>query len=516
MTLLVFIYIISRECRRPKCRNDRDCSLDQYCDQTHTHDCVEKCYSDRRCKKNEVCRAGRCYVRQCNHDGSVCSNGKGCKDIKCHCQSGTCVSKEKCYKKEHSCANGTYCAIDGKCMAETICNIKNNDCPRDEECNLGMGICVPPRRPRPCKPGRDNECRSDQRCDKIKFECHPINPIRCKRYDDCPGDDECDEEGICLPPRRPRYCKYHEDCSDGRLCDKELRKCILPRTCKRHRDCKHKRHYCDENNRCRPFCDQKSDCRLNEECSKDHECTIRQYCDIGIKPRKLPTHLIEHKPICKKGKECMNGICDIPECRENNDCRRSGDFCKRDYTCGSFCHKSKECQIGQKCRNGVCRVPCSKPNDCQHDEICDVHNEGGICLPSQRCNFQSECKRDSSICRYIFKSNPRELYCQTPKPCKSSHDCWEYETCKRYACIPTESCEKDRDCTSRRCLLSYHLCQRVVECFKTEDCKEDEFCNDRNICIKGRCLKDSDCAIESCRDGRCVLPSKCATDRGAL
>ena len=206
--------MICRECRRPKCRFDKDCPFDQYCEKNHLHDCVDKCKSDSHCERNEVCIMGRCLVRECKNHGSICKNGKHCKDIQCHCQRGFCVPNEKCYKTEYKCRDGTYCGIDGSCIADHPCNIMiDNECPLHLECNVEMGICLPPRRTISCIPGRGNECSRDQKCSHISAICIPRNALNCKRTEDCPGDDECDEGGICLPTRRILFCKSHADCS---------------------------------------------------------------------------------------------------------------------------------------------------------------------------------------------------------------------------------------------------------------------------------------------------------------
>ena len=440
-----------------------------------------------------------------------------CKNIKCHCQGGICVPKEQCHKKGSRCPPSTYCGIEGACLKEEKCMKSDHECPTDFDCDVGMGICISPRPYLPCTPGRDHECPSDFKCDHRKAICIPPRRIRCRKYNDCPSDFECAGEGICLPPRRI-ICKHHGDCSGGRLCHKKFRKCVLPTRCQRDRDCKEHQYYCDENNKCRPPCFQKSDCRSNEKCSSDKRCIVKQYCDIGFRPIRIPSHIVKIKPVCKKGQRCMNGICDIPECTNNKDCPRPGDFCKRDFTCGSFCRHDGECQPGQKCINGACRVLCSKFNDldCPNDEICDIHNEGGICLPRRRCRFRSECP-DRHVCGNPVHYRLRDTYCHTPKPCESSDHCKEYEKCRAFVCMLTESCEGDRDCPSKNCLHNYGLCKRVEDCLRTTDCGPHEFCNDKNICQKGKCRENSDCrgGIERCTsNGLCISPPKCKKDEG--
>ena len=229
--------------------------------------------------------------------------------------------------------------------------------------------------------------------------------------------------------------------------------------------------------------------------------------------------MVKYNAVCKKGKRCMSGVCDIPECDNNRDCSRPGDFCKRDYTCGSFCRYDDECQLGQRCINEACRVLCSKTDnyDCPNDEICDMHNEGGICIPRRRCKFTSECQDRRYVCGNPRHSRLGDTYCYTPKPCESSLHCEEYEKCRAFVCVPEDICKRDRDCPSRTCLTNYGLCKRIVQCFRTSDCRSYEFCNDRNICQRGKCRQHSDCSggIERCADnGRCVSPKKCKKDKG--
>ena len=287
--------------------------------------------------------------------------------------------------------------------------------------------------------------------------------------------------------------------------------------------------YCDDStHKCRPRCYSLSVCRINEYCDrKTHKCHITEPCPIGHIPIIIPSTLKELNPVCKKGKICKNGICEIPECVKDGDCKRKNEFCKRDGTCDLYCSKTEECREGHTCISGSCKVECKKIEDCTGEEVCDTYNdEGSICLPIRRCVHMSECG-NKKICGSHNIETHKKKYCYTPKKCASSFDCNKYEECKGNACVGTRVCLKHRDCPSKHCFTEHRVCKPSIQCISRVDClHSDEFCNADNVCQKktpgplaktlSECRANRDCSggNERCKNGGCVAATACRNDGG--
>ena len=192
-----------------------------------------------------------CLIPKANFLPSFSSRRKWKVLIKCKC----------CFKKNSHCppSTGTYCNIEGKCVAAEPCQTHDDPCPSDFGCDLSIGVC--------------------------------------------------------LPSRKRIVCKSHDDCSNGRLCAKKINKCLLPRSCMKDRNCKNK-GYCDYNlkcrsYKCRPY--RSSDCRKNEYCSKKTKrCEIKEVCSKSTQDSggSLVNSLGKGGEIataleCKKGKVCI-------------------------------------------------------------------------------------------------------------------------------------------------------------------------------------------------------------------
>ncbi len=268
------------------CETDSNCeALKKYCERNQ---CENLKKEDEPCSRNSECENKNCFK-------GICRNTKYCEtDLDCNsyqycgrnkCEnlrnvSATCSKDSECTTKrcfKGVCREMPYCEGDSDCDSDHCCEgnkceiLKdiNVTCSRDAECktkNCFEKIC---RDKGYCKDGLGCDS-STQYCNESKNKCEDLkgNDAICSASLECAGKN-C-FKGIC---RNNGYCENNLDCTSNQFC---------------------------EENTCKKYCKDVSDCNPGQEYCKNNKCKI-----LG----KLGAQ-------CSAGSECETGNCFMETCRE--------------------------------------------------------------------------------------------------------------------------------------------------------------------------------------------------------
>ena len=132
-------------CEPKECNRNRDCPGDQKC---QNYRCIKPpvgtCYTDSSCKTNEICTAGRCRdpcsdPKACGVN-ALCSTAGHRKLCSCPPQF-TGNSDVECVRIPTTCVSEVACPASGMGCHEGICMLRcgsDNECASNERCNKGQ------------------------------------------------------------------------------------------------------------------------------------------------------------------------------------------------------------------------------------------------------------------------------------------------------------------------------------------------------------------------------------------
>ena len=132
-------------CEPKECSRNRDCPGDQKC---QNYRCIKPpvgtCYTDGSCKTNEICTAGRCRdpcsdPKACGVN-ALCSTAGHRKLCSCPPQF-TGNSDVECVRIPTTCVSEVACPASGMGCHEGICMLRcgsDNECASNERCNKGQ------------------------------------------------------------------------------------------------------------------------------------------------------------------------------------------------------------------------------------------------------------------------------------------------------------------------------------------------------------------------------------------
>ncbi|KXJ77512.1 hypothetical protein RP20_CCG007371 [Aedes albopictus] len=520
--------------------------------------------------RNKCCKG---YVRNKNKCNPVCTtpceNSKCTEPNFCTCNEGfERLSNFRCIPHCEGCDNG-FCIKPGYCQCNTgFYHAENGSCLAEcNNCGGGAGYCLEPNvclcwegyelrtagEERTCEPVCDdgclngactgpNQCSCDEgyvkdelgRCvmeitttttapceqgfEEINGTCIPIcdkecvdgecaAPNQCECFEGYSNENSTDyhqclpvctngcQNGDCIAPGKcichKGYGKIADECIP--LCEKcSLGHCVRPEEC-----------VCDRGydlieGDCVPICEE--ECK-NAKCTGPNSCTCLpgyNYTDINS--------LFECLPVCED--DCENGACVAP-----NTCECNPGYTKYDDICFEplvlcqmkcmygHCDKDLRCHCDRGYimnKNGECEKTC--PDGCINGECL-----GGSCL----CNNDYRLSLGNAsycepICEddYEYESGCVNGRCVHPNVCQCD-DGYDFIDGSRTKCQSIEEmrAEKERQLCAKRC--NNGVC-------------EQGFCQ----CSMGYVNPDGDnhrCVAfcePPCRNGTCVLPSRCECDQG--
>jgi len=220
--------------------------------------CTPDCKIDTHCQDDEYCDfkeggEGNCH-KGCR-TGSTCDPCGDCVDHKC--PDLECCTNEDCH--------GLQC-VDGRCKC-----VEDDDCESNEYCDKPSGECL-------------EGCRDDASCvdNGVCATCgddHKCSEPECCADDDCQADcafAECQDDFTCSTPE----CCDDTDCEAGEKCEEGV--CT---GCKADSDCEGHDKVCDNDYTNCQFCDIEegnaagscspgcaTDENCNGQCNGNHKC----------------------------------------------------------------------------------------------------------------------------------------------------------------------------------------------------------------------------------------------------
>ena len=466
------------------CQVHEDCSHfthEKFCNSTGV--CVTPCEEDDHCvdPKLPMCdlTTGLCSVGSTENDQctrfyaeSWCSVEAGYKLNGVSIPIGICFDPEcitnfdclnplfpTCVPNEL--AKNPYCA--NKCVDKRMPDLHNDDCTRFEKdiwCTL-RGSCEVPG------------CLEDSDCiDPLKPVCSLTeDPPKC--VNNCTHNDQCTHFGqatVCVTDRSdPTEQFIWGTC--------QIPECVVREDC-----INPLKPVCNwlENP---PICDAK--CATDDDCAHFSYCQPGQDCKANSAALRRFVCITNPSPAF----DSIRGICQVPECLENDDCSDPTlpvcDVAVNPPACEAACVSNDDCAHFAAeilCMGGACVKP-----ECQNDTDCVGNPKGPACLVASRmcvpCYFDEHCTSG------------------TNNACDTANN----------LCV---ECIQDTDCNPAgpypACLTTRRTC---VECVSDMDCagnSKGHFCDSsRSQCVP--CLIDTHCSSRACDTavGQCV---SCVTD----
>jgi len=246
---------------------------------------------------------------------------------------------------------------------------------------------------------------------------------------------------------------------------------------------------------------------------------------------------------CPSGAACVSGLCRVPQCAADTDCKDSAaqcylgecrlDLCRSREDCEggticagapprcvappAVCASDTECPSGQSCdvtrgrcdrpcrldgecapvglcRAGFCSARCEDDEGCVSGEVC----ADGVCQAATDCSQAAPCAGNTPV------RDPISCEC---RQCLADEDCGRQQVCEAGSCRTClQRVEEDAVCRAQGLIFEDGCC---VECVDDVDCDtaRGERCA-RGICqgaAQGSCVEDSDCPDGTICDGlRCA------------
>lgn len=184
------------------------------------------CTRDTDCPAEQMCLPeGRCdFIHRCSSDG--CPRGMSCVG-------GACRYTSRC--DDRTPCPPTFLCKDGVCQYGRCRS--NSECLTRQQCDLGLGICVP------------NECRQQTDCASGQICAHGrcVANLPCRTNADCPQGAYCSSNGVC---RGRGACTTSVDCRPDEFCEVSSGSCFEGPRCAPERRptpelCNHQDDDCD-------------------------------------------------------------------------------------------------------------------------------------------------------------------------------------------------------------------------------------------------------------------------------
>jgi hypothetical protein len=432
------------------------------------------------CTEDEDCAPllrGPCSIAICNHEAGRCFSG---------------------YRK-----NGSPCALDDLCVAESYCLegkcVAGNQSPCNDgdpctfdDCTADEGCRFLPLDDLACDDG--NPCTSGDTCKKgecqgVPEDCPCGADQDCTAFDD---DDLCNgvlvcEAGACTP-----------DLAGIVLCPPASGACLESVCIAETGECAEtaveSESACNDGDPCTSgdMCDAGS-CvpgvvYLCDVCDGDEDCKDLDGAD-----------LCKGKHICSQGKCTLDPdslpSCEAAPCHSSACDPASGECLAIPLPDGTYCDDDDFCTTSDRCLEGECQ---GQAPDCGDGDPCtqDGCDEAGSCfhtaLDSIPCEDNDACSEESwcEMGKCVVKA---ELDCDDDNEC-TGDSCDPATGCihEKLSAAPCDDgvpCTGDDQCLDGICLPGEGICA----CKAKADCAEFE---DANLCNGSLICQDNQCVVD--------------------
>ncbi|XP_023349869.1 keratin-associated protein 10-4 isoform X2 [Eurytemora carolleeae] len=385
----------------PECKQDSHCTAEEYCNEGGN--CV------KGCRESDVCGScGQCVDHVCQEP--ECCLDSDCQDAST-CVGGICT--EPLCSVDADCNEGEYCSTEGcipGCTSDT-------SCPTDEYCDTSE---------HQCKEG----CRGGNNCGTCG-ECvnHICQEPECCQDSDCKNEFTC-VEGVCTEP----LCSVDADCDEGEYCSTEgcIPGCTSDTGCPADEYCDTSEHQCKEGCRGGNNCGTCGECFNHicqePECCQDSDCKNEFTCVEGVCTEPLCSVDAD----CNEGEYCSTEGC-IPGCTSDTSCP-TDEYCNvSEHQCKEGCRGGNNCGTCGECVNHICQEPeCCQDSDCEDGTVCSTAN---VCIPG--CRSSEDCPGWDQICNSSLSNC---FYCnqithQCTQGCDASPNCGGYACNNDHECL---------------------------------------------------------------------------------
>lgn len=307
----VYVWLVTQRYGMGKeyaCKEDGDCSLDEYCGKhgldrnvcEQRRDADSECSSDKQCVTGLSCLGkplGRCEPESTQALGEFCVNDK-------HCISGSCTREFGCQCKDRGdCGAGRYCDTGTLEFGHNTCKAfkaEGDTCSNDKQ-------CAPPA------------------------TCGGFPPTRCI---------------VEASKTVGQACKKNAECMSGQ-CEKDVCVCSEDRHCAEGQTCLKPvgaQNYCSDNLALGFRCDRDGQCASGKcdknkcVCTEDGQCPGKQTCKKPIGGANYCTDDRGLGSSCARDSECASGKCEDRQCvcDKDSDCGKNRQ-CKRPITKKNYC-----------------------------------------------------------------------------------------------------------------------------------------------------------------------------------
>jgi hypothetical protein len=159
----------------------------------------------------------------------------------------------------------------------------------------------------------------------------------------------------------------------------------------------------------------------------------------------------------------------------------TGPFCKP-------CQSNAQCSTTEWCDNAFCAPQCSSTSGCTNNRACDSVTRTCVRLCSSGCGVGQVCESSTNICRFA---------CDVAFPCAKGFKC---DGTSR--CVP--ECAVQADCGS------VHIGCVAGECVPTGTCDDDRDCATDTLCLLGNCVARPTARIDGGSSPfTCAMPCQC-------
>jgi len=261
-----------------------------------------------------------------------------------------------------------------------------------------------------------------------------------------------------------KKCAAHLNCGNGLVCDPRMKRCV-------------KLLECDEDKKCGKglVCDEvRNICQKSEGCSDDTECDSGFFC-------------LEEAGQCAK----------VGSCDDRNPCP-TGFVCD---SSSKVCEKLKSCNMADDAPRGLrCEESLSLfDNSCEFDTECGdglkCDKDVKKCIEREVCYSDTDCAK-GLVCNEEFNRCVKREGCEKDAECGANHFCMEDENLGKGACVKSNECQENSDCTKGFvCDKPSSICVFRSSCDSDDDCSKGFRCDDTiDQCVKySECYDNEDC-----------------------
>ncbi len=490
------------------------------------------CASNETCKYSTWSGVGRCVVKNCYEDSSVCPTGQTCVDraFNTKCNIGqSCVASPVCMP--NNCLNGGVtctaaqkCSSNGQCIDKPCNEIGANACPSGTVCRGNDGSLCPAGFPcanascqAPTCTNGGVTCSDQQKC--VNGMCQSSLPCNVAGGDVCTAGNICINQatgGVCAvgqscynPTCKPVTCANGgADCPSGQKCQGDVNgvfSCVAKScvesggvTCPGTAVC--------QTNAAAGGVKLNTSCKWKTCANGGLKCPSGQFC----------TNPTSGFTCAENDANCANtAVCQIQNC--GTACGVT-QMCKLFVGTGSSACISKSCASGgAACGAGqVCVDPLSG-GTCAATQACatsSINSKMAICAPASCANGGVMCP-SGQVC-----SDSDGMNCSVNKVCaiptmNATGTLVVKASCKQSSCMndPTKACPSGQVCSDPTIGV---LCKAGQPCAinSTAVCKPANWINGGAPCDAANPVQQSDgsCAPRTCANGGdgCIAGFICA------